>query len=180
MNPKVFSLAMFSYFHSFLLIVVDIISLFAVALSMALARVAALETKLKTTAEALKYANTAKVSAETAAKAAEPKATKDEKPLAEANQKQAKWEQAVVERLDKICTFVGSKCFVLSLCLCKSFIGRYALLILLVFLRCSGETWRSVETSARKCQRPLCWTRWMCWSQTGSLLEMSSSELAML
>jgi general stress protein CsbA len=48
MNPKVFPLALialvlFSYFHSFLLIVVDIISLFAVALAMTLARVAALE-----------------------------------------------------------------------------------------------------------------------------------------
>jgi hypothetical protein len=92
MSPKVFSLALFSYFHSFLLIGVDIISLFAVALPTALARIAALETKQKTATEALKDANTAKVSAEKAAKAAETKAKKAEKALAEANQKQAKRE----------------------------------------------------------------------------------------
>jgi general stress protein CsbA len=62
MNPKVFSLALialslFSYFHSFLLAFVDIISLFAVALAMALARVAVLEAELKTTTEALKDAD---------------------------------------------------------------------------------------------------------------------------
>jgi hypothetical protein len=54
MSPKVFSLALialalFSYFHSFVLTFVDIISLFVVALATALARVASLETKLKTT-----------------------------------------------------------------------------------------------------------------------------------
>jgi hypothetical protein len=111
------ALALFYYFHSFLLIVVDIISLFAVALVTALSHVAALETKLKTATEALKDANTAKVSAKNAAKAVETKAKKAEKALAEAHQKQAKREQVVVERLDKISTFVGSKCFVLSLCL---------------------------------------------------------------
>jgi predicted Holliday junction resolvase-like endonuclease len=109
---------LFSYFQSFLLTFVDIVSLFAVALAMALARVAALETKLKTTTEALKDTNTAKVSAEKVAKAAETKAKKDEKALAEANQKQSKREQAVVKRFDEICTSVGSKCFVLSLCIC--------------------------------------------------------------
>jgi translation initiation factor 2B subunit (eIF-2B alpha/beta/delta family) len=120
MNPKVFSfaLALFPCFHSFLLIIIDIISLFAVALATALAHVAALETKLKTAGEALKDANTAKVSAEKAAKAAETKARKAEKALVEANQKQAKREQAVVERFDEISTSIGSKCFVLSLCLC--------------------------------------------------------------
>jgi hypothetical protein len=61
------ALALFSYFHSFFLIVVDIISLFAVAMATALARVVALETELKTTTEALKDANTAKVSDEKAA-----------------------------------------------------------------------------------------------------------------
>jgi Skp family chaperone for outer membrane proteins len=101
-----------------LLTFVDIISLFAVALATALARVVALETKLKTTTEALKDANTAKVSAEKAAKEAETNAKNTEKALAEANQKQANREQAVVEWLDEICTSVGSKCFVLSLCLC--------------------------------------------------------------
>jgi Flp pilus assembly protein TadB len=137
-----------------LLIVIDIISLFAAALTTTLARVAALEAKLKTTTEALKDANTPKVSAEKAAKAVETKAKKAEKALAEANQKQDKCEQAMVERLDKICTSVGSKCFVLSLCLAKVYIYQYASLELLVLLLCKRETWRSLETSARKCQRP--------------------------
>jgi hypothetical protein len=123
MNPKVFSLALialalFSYFHSRLFIVVDITSLFVVALARALACVAMLETKLKTAIEALKDGNTAKVSAEKAAKAAETKAKKAEKALAEANHKQAKWEQAVVDRLDEISTSIGSKSFILSLSLC--------------------------------------------------------------
>jgi hypothetical protein len=59
--------------------------LFAVALNTALARVAALETDLKTTTEALKAANIAKVSAEKAAKAEETKAKKAEKALTDAN-----------------------------------------------------------------------------------------------
>jgi Skp family chaperone for outer membrane proteins len=98
--------------------IVDIISLFAVSLATALPRVAALETELKTATAALKDANDAKVSAEKAAKAAETKAKKAEKALAEANQKQAKREQAVVDRLDEISMSVGSKCFILSLSLC--------------------------------------------------------------
>jgi DNA integrity scanning protein DisA with diadenylate cyclase activity len=49
-------------------------SLLAAALDQALACVAALEAELKTTAEALKDANAAKVSADKAAKAAETKA----------------------------------------------------------------------------------------------------------
>jgi hypothetical protein len=97
-----------------LLTVVDIISLFTVALATALDRVAALEAKLKTAIEVLKDANTAKVSA----KVAETKAKKAKKALAEANQKQTKREQAMVERLDEISTSVGSKCFILSLGLC--------------------------------------------------------------
>jgi hypothetical protein len=123
MNPKVFSLALialalFSHFHSCLFMVVDITSLFAVALARALARMVTLETKLKTAAEALKDANTAKVSAEKAAKAAETKAKKAKKALAKANQKKAKWEQAVVDRLVEISTSLGSMCVILSLSLC--------------------------------------------------------------
>jgi Flp pilus assembly protein TadB len=120
-NPKVFSLALialalFSNFHSFLLTFVDIISLFAVALATALARVASSQTELKTSTEDLKDANTAKVSVDKAAKAAETRATKAEKALAEATQKQAKREDVVVERLDAICTSVGSKFDALSFC----------------------------------------------------------------
>jgi hypothetical protein len=90
--------------------------LLAAALNQALARVAALEAKLKTTAEALKDANAAKVSADKATKAAETKAKRAKKALTEAAQKQTKREQAVVGRLDAICTSVGSKYFVLSFC----------------------------------------------------------------
>jgi uncharacterized protein (DUF3084 family) len=101
-----------------LFIVVDITSSFALALARALARVATLETELKTATEALKDANTAKFFAEKAAKAVETKAKKAKKALTEANQKQAKREQAMVDRLDEISTSVGSKCFILSLGLC--------------------------------------------------------------
>jgi hypothetical protein len=150
MNPKVFSFALIaltlsSYFHSFLLTFVDIISLFAVALATALARVAALEAELKITIEALKDAKTTKVSTDKAAKAAETKAKKAEKALAEATQKQAKREQAVVERLDEICTSVGSKCFILSLCLPKVTSIDMLLLTYLYFCDAAeklGEVWK--------------------------------------
>jgi hypothetical protein len=59
-----------------------------------------------------------------------------------------------VGRLDEISTSIGSKCFTLFLNLCKSFVCRHSLLILLVLLRCSRETWISVETLAREFQRP--------------------------
>jgi predicted Holliday junction resolvase-like endonuclease len=101
-----------------LLIVVDIISLFTVALATALAHVAALEAELKTATKALKDANTAKVSSEKAAKAAETKAKKAKKALTEATQKQTIREQAVVRRLDEICTSVGSKYFIFILVPC--------------------------------------------------------------
>jgi hypothetical protein len=110
---------LFSYFQSFLHTFFDIISLFLVALATALARVAYLEAKLKTTTEALKYANTTKVFADKAAKAAETNAKKAKKALAKATQKQAKREKAVVERLDVIRMSVGSKCFILSFFLLK-------------------------------------------------------------
>jgi hypothetical protein len=112
----------------------------------------ALEAELKTTAEALKDANTAKVSAEKAAKAAETKAKKAKKALAEANQKQAKREQAVVERLDEICTSIGSKCFVLSFCLAKVTSVNMLILIYLYFYDAAeklGEVWKLRQGSAK-------------------------------
>jgi sensor c-di-GMP phosphodiesterase-like protein len=156
-NPKVFflalvALALFSYFHSFFLIFVDIISLFASALATALARVAALEAELKTTTKALKDANTAKVSAEKDAKAAETKDKKAEKALVEATQKQAKCEQAVVERLDAICTSVGSKYFVLALCLAKVTSVDMLCLAYLYFRDAAeklGEVWKLWQQSAK-------------------------------
>jgi 3-dehydroquinate dehydratase len=76
-----------------------------------------LEAELKTTSQALKDANIAKASAEKAAKTGEAKAKNAEKALAKVAQKQSNHEGVVVERLDAICMSVGSKFFVLSLCL---------------------------------------------------------------
>jgi multidrug efflux pump subunit AcrA (membrane-fusion protein) len=119
--------------------------LLAAALNQALARVAALEAELKTTTEALKDANAAKVSADKAAKAAETKAKRAEKALAEAAQKQTKHEQAVVDRLDAICTSVGSKYFVLSFCFDKVTPINMLLLAYLYFCKLAenlGEVWK--------------------------------------
>jgi Flp pilus assembly protein TadB len=94
--PRFIALMLFSFIHFFLLILLCITSLFAVALTKALARMPSLEAKLKTTSKALKDANTAKASADKAAKAAETRAKKAEKALAEVAQKQANREGAVV------------------------------------------------------------------------------------
>jgi hypothetical protein len=79
----------------------DIFSFVTVALTMALACIATLEAELKTSMEALKDANAAKVSAERAAKSAETRAKKAEKALADANQRQIKREQSVVNDLTR-------------------------------------------------------------------------------
>jgi biopolymer transport protein ExbB/TolQ len=113
-----FLLVLFYLFVLMLLMAADIFSFVTVALATVLARIATLEAELKTSMEALKDANTAKVSAEKATKSAETRAKKAEKALADASQKQTKREQSVVERLDKISTSVGSKCFILPLDIC--------------------------------------------------------------
>jgi Skp family chaperone for outer membrane proteins len=110
---------LFSFVDFFLLALYCVTFLFAVALNKALARVASLEAELKTTSQAPKDANIAKASAEKAAKTAEAKAKKAQKALAEVAKKQSNHEGAVVERLDAISTSVGSKFFILSLCLAK-------------------------------------------------------------
>jgi hypothetical protein len=99
MNPNVISLALmlFSFVDIFLLTLYYITFFFAVASNKALARVASLEAELKTTSQALKDANTAKASAEKAAKIAEAKAKKVEKDVAEVAQKQTNHEGAVVK-----------------------------------------------------------------------------------
>jgi hypothetical protein len=71
-----------------------------------------LEAELKASVEAWESANAAKVSAEKAAKLAEARAKKVEKALADAHQKQAKREQSMAERLDKISVSIGSKCHI--------------------------------------------------------------------
>jgi Flp pilus assembly protein TadB len=101
-----------------ILIAADIFSFVTVALSMAFACIATLEAKLKTSMEALKDANAAKVSAEKAAKLAEKRAKMAKKALTDASQKQRKREQSMVERLDEISTSIGSKCFILPLDIC--------------------------------------------------------------
>jgi hypothetical protein len=77
--------------------------------------VASLEAKLKTTPKALKDAYAARISTDKAAKAAEARASKAEKDLAEVAQKQATLEGAVIERLDAIVASIGSKFFDLPL-----------------------------------------------------------------
>jgi hypothetical protein len=79
----------------------DIFSFVTVALTMALACIATLEAELKTSMEALKDANAAKVSTERAAKSAETRAKKAEKALADANQRQIKRKQSVVNDLTR-------------------------------------------------------------------------------
>jgi hypothetical protein len=85
-------------------------------------------------------------------KAAETKAKKVEKALAEATQKQARREQAVVERLDEICMSVGSMCFVLSLCLAKVTSVDMLCLAYLYFCNAAekiGEVWKLRQESAK-------------------------------
>jgi biopolymer transport protein ExbB/TolQ len=106
------TLILFPFVDFFLLVLYCITFLLAVALNKALARAASLEAGLKTTSQALKDANIAKASAEKAAKTAEAKAKKAEKALAEIAQKQSNREGTGIERLDAICTSVGSKFFI--------------------------------------------------------------------
>jgi chromosome segregation ATPase len=87
------------------------------ALTMANARIVALEDELNASREAWEGANAAKVAAEKATKSAETKAKKAEKALADADQKRVQREQAIAERLDKISVLVGSKCRVVLFCL---------------------------------------------------------------
>jgi hypothetical protein len=87
------------------------------ALTVANARIAALEAKLNASREAWEGANAAKVAAEKATKSAETKAKKTEKVLADAGQKRVQREQAIAEHLDKISVLIGSKCRVVLCCL---------------------------------------------------------------
>jgi hypothetical protein len=87
------------------------------ALTAANARIAALEAKLTASREAWEGANAAKVAAEKATKSAEIKAKKDEKALADADQKRVRREQTIVECLDKILVLVGGKYCVVLFCL---------------------------------------------------------------
>jgi hypothetical protein len=71
--------------------------------------------------------------------------------LAEAAQKQTKREQAVVERLDAICTSIGSKYFVLSFCFTEVMSNNMLLLAYLYF--CDAvekleEVWKRWQESA--------------------------------
>jgi hypothetical protein len=157
MNPKVISrvVLLLSYFHLLIssrLHFTMSLCLFAVALNKALPRVASLEAELKTTSQALKDANIAKASAEKGAKTAEARAKKAEKALAEIAQKQSNREGAVVERLDVICTSIGSKCFILSFCLSKVTSVDMLLLAYLYFYDAAeklGEVWKLWLESAK-------------------------------
>jgi hypothetical protein len=151
--PCFFALMLFSFVDFFLLALYCITFLFAVALKKALACVASLEAELKTTSQALKDANIANASAEKAAKIAEAKAKKAKKALAEVAQKQFNREGAVIERLDAICTSVGSKFLVLSLCLANIISVDMIFLAYLYFRDAAeqvGEVWKLRLESAKE------------------------------
>jgi hypothetical protein len=81
------------------------------ALTLAHARISALEAELKASQQAWESATAAKVSTERAIKAAEAKAKKAEKALNDAEQKQLQREQSIAERLDNISVAGGGKYF---------------------------------------------------------------------
>jgi asparagine N-glycosylation enzyme membrane subunit Stt3 len=74
-----------------------VVTVSVVSLANALVCVTSLEAKLKTTSQALKEADAAKVSSDKAAKAAEARAIKAENALAKVAQKQGKREEDVVK-----------------------------------------------------------------------------------
>jgi hypothetical protein len=109
--------------------------------------ISTLEAKLKASVEAWESANAGKVSAEKAAKSAKTKAKKAEKALADAHQKQAKREQSVAEKLDKISVSVGSKCRITPFL--DTYLGFHLLICVYLFCLCLygtvekiGESWR--------------------------------------
>jgi hypothetical protein len=140
------------YFYVLVLIflmVVDVSLFFCiiVALTTARARISALEAELKASVEAWESANATKVSAEKTAKSAESRAKKAEKALADTHQKQAKREQSVAERLDKISVSVSSKCHITPFL--DTYLGFHLLVCVYIFCLCLcgiakkiGESWR--------------------------------------
>jgi hypothetical protein len=115
------------------------------------ARISALKAELKASREAWESANAAKVSAEKATKSTETKAKKAEKALTNADQKRAKRELSIAERLDKIFVLVGSKCRTtpLEYLLKLSFVDL-CLLILFVSLWYIREDWGVLEALSAK------------------------------
>jgi hypothetical protein len=114
---------------------------------MARARISALEAELEASIEAWESANAAKVSAENAAKSAEKGLKKLKKALADAQWKQAKREQSVAERLDKISISVGSKCRITPFL--DTYLSFHLLTCVCLFCLCLygttekiGESWR--------------------------------------
>jgi uncharacterized membrane protein len=86
------------------------------ALTMANARIASLEAKLDASRKAWDIATAAKVAAEKTAKLAETNAKKAEKALVTADQKHARRDRTVAERLDKILALFGGKHRVVIFC----------------------------------------------------------------
>jgi hypothetical protein len=79
------------------------------ALTAANARIASLEAELNASRDAWDIVIAAKVTAEKNAKSAETKVKKDEKALADADQRRVRREQTIAKRLDKISALVGGK-----------------------------------------------------------------------
>jgi chromosome segregation ATPase len=84
------------------------------ALTLAHARISALEAELRASQQAWESATAAKVSAEKAIKAAEAKAKKAEKALSDAEQKRLQREWSIAERLDSISIASGGEYCVVS------------------------------------------------------------------
>jgi Flp pilus assembly protein TadB len=159
-----------------LLMTADIFSFVVVALATDNARISVLEADLKASIEALKSANVAKVSAKRAAKSVETRAKKAKKALADANQKQAKREQSIAERLDHISVSIGSKCCIISF----GYLLRLLFddMCLLVFVCVSVVQQRKLENLGyfgNQVLKILYWPWWTCWNQTGSLFRIFSS-----
>jgi hypothetical protein len=126
---------------------------FVVTLTVANARISALEAELNAAREAWEVSNAANVSAEKIAKSAETKAKKAKKALADADQRQIQHEQSIAARLYKISVTVGSKCrVVLFFATCFRLVFLlFVYFLLLVSLRCSRENWSILETAATRC-----------------------------
>jgi hypothetical protein len=140
-----------------------------------------LEDELKASVQAWESANAIKVSAEKAAKAAEARAKKAEKVLADAHHKQAKREQSVVKRLDEMSSSVASKCFFFA---CFPLVDcDFAYVCLFVLLCTCAMQQKNLERYGdfgRRIPKTPCWMRLVSWSLTGSFLVISFNEFAIL
>jgi hypothetical protein len=123
------------------------------ALTLARARILALEAELKASQQAWESATTAKVSTEKAVKAAEARAKKAEKALSDAEQKRLQRERSIAERLDSILVAGGGKCCVVSSWLSNSSLLLWIAIYFFRSFLCGatekvGEFWKLPQPNA--------------------------------